>query len=73
MLTDAVRTRRVDLASPTSAAYLDSLAREQAAVADQIRTAIPDARVRWRYSVVANGLAVVVRPSELAGSAGFPA
>jgi subtilisin family serine protease len=36
------------------------IAREQEAVAARIRALVPEARIRWRYQVVLNGLAVVV-------------
>ncbi|HEX4931514.1 MAG TPA: hypothetical protein VFV62_12455, partial [Gaiellaceae bacterium] len=37
----------------------------QAALADRIESTIPDAQVRWRYRLVANGMAVVVPRSQL--------
>jgi subtilisin family serine protease len=52
--------RRLSLASPVSVSYLQRLAARQAAVAKRIVRAIPGARVRWRYRVTFNGLAVVV-------------
>jgi subtilisin family serine protease len=64
-LTDAVKTRRLDLASPTSRAYLRELARLQAAAARRIRAAVPSASVRWRYRIVLDGLAVALPRSDL--------
>ncbi len=49
---------RLDLQSPTSVSYLRELAAEQAALARRIVAAIPSARIRWRYRVVLDGLAV---------------
>ena len=43
-----------------------TLASSQAAVADRIERTIPDATVRWRYRLVANGMAVLVPRSQLA-------
>jgi subtilisin family serine protease len=37
---------------------------EQEAVAGRIRALVPEARIRWRYQVVLNGLAVVVPQGE---------
>ncbi len=38
----------------------------QTALAQRIESTIPDAQIRWRYRLVANGMAVVVPRSELA-------
>jgi subtilisin family serine protease len=53
-------------------AYLNTLAREQARVETRIEAAIPSAETRWRYSVVLNGLAVVVPAGEAARLARVP-
>ena len=71
-LSDAARTRRLDLSSPTSVAYLDRLDHAQRALERRITAAIPSARVRWRYGVVANGFAVVVPPHALQRLARVP-
>ena len=42
-----------------------TLASGQATVAARIGRAIPDAQIRWRYRLVANGMAVVVPRSQL--------
>ena len=42
-----------------------TLANAQASLASSIETAVPDARIRWRYQLVANGMAVVVPRSQL--------
>ena len=39
--------------------YLAALARNQDAFASRLEHAVPGARVRWRYQVVLDGLAVV--------------
>jgi subtilisin family serine protease len=55
--------RRLNFRAPASVAYLARLAHEQAAVQARIEREIPVADVRWRYSAVLNGLAVVVPAS----------
>jgi len=66
-LARAATTRhRLNLRAPASVSYLRTLATAQRALQSRIVTAIPAATVHWRYSVVANGLAVVVPRSELA-------
>ena len=44
----------------------------QAALADRIEQTIPEAQVRWRYRLVANGMAVVVPRSQLARLTSLP-
>jgi subtilisin family serine protease len=41
-------------------------------VADSIATELPDAQIRWRYKLVANGMAVVVPRSQLGRLAALP-
>jgi subtilisin family serine protease len=48
--------------APDEGARIDS---EQRAFRAALAQRIPDARVRWRYRLVEDGLAVVVRPQEL--------
>jgi subtilisin family serine protease len=64
-LTAHAKNARLDLRAPTSVSYLRRLAAAQRAFQTRLARAIPDAQVRWRYSVVLNGLAVVVPPAEL--------
>jgi subtilisin family serine protease len=71
-LTDAARTRRLDLHSPLSVSYLEAVEASHRALAARIQTAIPSAQVRWRYTVVLNALAVVVPRSELARLGSVP-
>ena len=66
MLTPAVKERRLDLDSVTSSAYLADLRAAQNAVERRIRARIPSAKVRWRYAVVLNGLAVALARHDLA-------
>jgi subtilisin family serine protease len=49
-----------------------TLAAAQTSLARRIESAIPDARIRWRYRLVANGMAVVVPRSQLARLASLP-
>ena len=58
-LAEAGRRGRLKLRSPAGAAYLRSLDLDQDALVPRIRRVVPTAIVRWRYSVVLNGLAVV--------------
>jgi subtilisin family serine protease len=60
VLTPAARSRRLSLRSPHSIGYLETVARQQRALERRLTAAVPTARVRWRYSVVLNALAVVV-------------
>jgi subtilisin family serine protease len=60
------KARRLDLQAPTSRAYLAELGRAQGRVERAIRSVSPDARVRWRYQVVLNALAVVVPDRDVA-------
>jgi subtilisin family serine protease len=60
VLSLSARRQRLSLRSPTSAGYLARLATAQRAVADRISRAVPSARIRWRYRIVLDGLAVDV-------------
>ena len=62
----ATTRRRLDVRAPASVSYLRTLASAQRTLLTRIETAIPDARMRWRYGVVLNGMAVVVPRSQLA-------
>ncbi|MBA3734807.1 MAG: S8 family serine peptidase [Actinobacteria bacterium] len=59
------RPHRLLLGAPASKDYLLRLARAQRTVQTRIRASIPSAQVRWRYSVVLNGFAVVVPSDKL--------
>jgi subtilisin family serine protease len=64
--------RRLAPSSGRSLAYERTLATAQRRLAARITTAIPDSTVRWHYSVVANGLAVVVPRDRLASLTRIP-
>jgi subtilisin family serine protease len=57
--------RKLDLRAPAAVSYLRTLASAQRALQSRIQAAIPEARARWHYSVVLNGMAVVVPRSQL--------
>jgi subtilisin family serine protease len=54
---------------PHAAVAID---RQQSEVADRIRAAVPGARIRWRYQLVLNGLAVVAPAGAAARIAAIP-
>ena len=66
------RAGRLALRAPASVSYLRGLTRDQDAVAARIRSAVPGAAVRWRYSVVLNGLAVVAPAAAVVQIAALP-
>lgn len=57
---------RLNLRAPASVSYLCMLASAQRALQARVQRAIPQARVRWHYGVVLNGVAVVVPRTQLA-------
>jgi len=60
------------LLSARHARYLRQIESAQASLTDRIESTLPDARVRWRYRLVANGLAVVLPRSEVSKLASMP-
>jgi subtilisin family serine protease len=64
---------RLDLASTATTSRLREIARDQQVVAASIAEEIPGARVRWRYQVVLNGLAVALPASEVDSLRRLPA
>jgi subtilisin family serine protease len=64
--------RRLSLSASTSRSYLRSLASAQNTLQGRIEAALPQAEVRWRYRVVANGLAVVVPRDQVSRLASEP-
>jgi subtilisin family serine protease len=52
--------------------YLHRLESQQAVVSTRIEQTIPSSRIRWRYKLVANGLAVVLPRSQVAELAHVP-
>lgn len=68
----ATTRHRLNIRTAASVSYLRTLASEQRTLLTRIQTAIPEAKVRWRYDVVLNGMAVVVPRSQLATLASLP-
>jgi subtilisin family serine protease len=54
------------------ATYLAAVARQQNAFVRRLERAVPDATVRWRYQIVADGLAVVAPAASQARVASLP-
>ncbi len=64
----AARTTRhahLNVRTPAAHTYLRTLAAAQRRLEARVARTIPEAQVRWHYGVVLNGIAVVVRRSEL--------
>ena len=49
-----------------------TLANAQTSLAESIESSLPDAQIRWRYTLVANGMAIVVPSSQLARLSSLP-
>jgi subtilisin family serine protease len=60
LYTTAARRNRLDPRAPASVSYLARLAAAQRQVEARITSSVPEAFVRWRYSVVVDGFALVV-------------
>ncbi|HEY2778629.1 MAG TPA: S8 family serine peptidase [Gaiellaceae bacterium] len=60
------------LLSARHTTYLRNLMSQQALVSARIEHTIPSSRIRWRYQLVANGLAVVLPRSEIPKLASVP-
>jgi subtilisin family serine protease len=60
------------LLSARHVSYLRRIESQQAVVSARIEQAIPSSRIRWRYKLVANGLAVVLPLAELSNLAHVP-
>ena len=58
--------------SATRSSRLARIDSEQSLVARRVESALPEARVRWHYRIVANGLAVVVPSSQVGRLAQIP-
>jgi subtilisin family serine protease len=71
-LRPSVRNARLDVQSPFSAGYVDDVAALQNVVAQRIRRALPDARIRWRYRITFDGLAVTLPAAALGRLAAVP-
>ncbi len=69
-LAAATTTRhRLNVRAPASVSYLRTLATAQRTLQARIQQTIPEARARWHFGVVANGMSVVVPRSQLAALA----
>jgi len=68
----ATTHHRLDVRTLASRNYLRTLATAQRTLQARIRTTIPSARVRWRYDVTLNGMAVAVPRSQLAALRTIP-
>ena len=66
------RHHHLDVRAPASVSYLRTLAVAQRSLEGRIVDAIPGARVRWRYGVVLDGMAVVVPRAEAVRLASVP-
>ncbi len=66
------RHRHLDVRAPASVSYLRTLAAAQRSLEGRIVRTIPDARVRWHYGVVLDGIAVVVPRADAARLASMP-
>ena len=71
-MASTAKAHTLNLRSVSSVRYLERLASEQDAVARRIEASIPQAQVRWRYRIVANGLAVALPGGEVARLARVP-
>jgi len=60
------------LQSGSHAAYRARMRAAQDVLAERVSSTVPGALIRWRYSIVANGFAVVVPRSQLAALAAVP-
>jgi subtilisin family serine protease len=60
------------LLSARHVSYLHRLESQQAVVSTRIARTIPSSRIRWRYKLVANGLAVVLPRADVARLAHVP-
>jgi subtilisin family serine protease len=64
--------RRLNLRAPASVSRLRTLASAQRSLQDRLEDAVPGASVRWRYRIVANGIAVVLPASEVDRASRLP-
>ena len=64
--TATAKAHALDLRSLSNSRYLESLATAQDVLARRIEATVPQADVRWRYRIVADGLAVALPADEVA-------
>jgi subtilisin family serine protease len=69
----ATARRKLDVRSASARAYLSLLERQQAHVAAQIRTAIPQARIGRRFTILLNALTVSLPAAKLPALVATPA
>ncbi len=72
VLSSRVKAQRLDVRTPTSVGYLASLASVQRTLATRITRTIPRSQVVRRYSVVLDGIAVLLPRSELGRLSAMP-
>jgi len=60
------------LLSASHATYLKQIQAQQAVLTTRIETTLPDSSIRWRYQLVANGLAVVLPKAEASRLSSVP-
>ncbi|MGH2972242.1 MAG: S8 family serine peptidase [Gaiellaceae bacterium] len=63
---------RLDVRTTAAVSYMRTLASAQRTLQGRIASAIPDSSVRWRYSVVLDGLAVVLPKADVARLSSIP-
>jgi subtilisin family serine protease len=61
----ARRSHALDVRAPAAASYLRTLAATQRRFGQRLAASIPDARVRWHYSVALDGVSVLVPRAQL--------
>ncbi len=66
------RHRHLDVRAPASVSYLRTLAAAQRSLEGRIVRTIPNAKVRWHYGVVLDGIAVVVPRADVARLSSVP-
>jgi subtilisin family serine protease len=72
VLTMAARSGRLDLRTPMSVNYVRGLASAQRSLQSRMAHALPEAKVRWHYSIVLNALAVDLPSSQVKRLASLP-
>ena len=68
----SMHSHRLDVRAPASVSYLRTLATAQRSLQSRIVRTIPGASVRWHYSVLLDGMAVVVPRAEAGLLASIP-
>ncbi|MFL5943504.1 MAG: S8 family peptidase [Gaiellaceae bacterium] len=68
----ALRRHSVDVRAPAAVSYLRTLAAAQRTLTARLAVAVPEARVRWHYSVALDGVSVLLPASDLARLRALP-